>query len=492
MKKEDKRLTIVFASSEAVPFSKTGGLADVSGALPSALAENGHDVHLFTPLYGTIDKKRFRLGKRGVKVKVAMSSRIVDGEVVSIRNEGVNVHFISNDSYFNRDGLYQTDSGGDYPDNAERFSFFCKAVLSGIKSLEIKPDVIHVNDWQTALVPVYLKTTHDLDPAFRKTASVMSIHNIGYQGLFDSRQWHLTGLDFSLFNPDLLEFHDQISFLKGGVAFSDILTTVSRTYAEEIQTGEYGCGLDGMLSARSKTLTGIVNGIDTKVWNPTTDKLIPANYSSRNLAGKKICRKTLLEKSGLKDNDEPVMGVISRLVEQKGFDLLAPSIDSLLDRGAKLVLLGSGHEGLEKVFRELAHKRPDKVSVTIGYNDRLAHMIEAGCDMFLMPSRYEPCGLNQLYSLGYGTPPVVRATGGLNDTVVNYDIVSGEGNGFKFHAPSPTDFYWKTVEAISLFSSNKDAWHKMVKNGMREDHSWSNSALEYEGRYRQAIALRGV
>lgn len=489
-KRKKDALTVVIASSEAVPYSKTGGLAEVAGSLSAALAGLGHETHLFSPLYRVVKKSGISLPKKGVSVEAPISTRYSKGEVLSLKRGGVHTHFIKNDTYYDRDHLYNTQSG-DYADNAERFIFFSRAVLEGIRKLGIRPDVIHVNDWQTSLIPIYMRTIYKKDPDISAAASLLTIHNLGYQGVFWKLDWHLTGLDWKLFNPEGLEFYDKINFLKGGIVFSDVITTVSETYARDITTPEHGWGLDGILRSKADDLHGVLNGIDTDVWNPATDKLIPAKYTADDLGGKRICKAKLLEEMGLPPGDEPVLGVISRLVEQKGFDILAPVVDRMLENGVKLVLLGSGREAFETLFKSLAEKRPDNAAVRIGYDEGLAHRIEAGADMFLMPSHYEPCGLNQMYSLAYGTAPVVRATGGLNDTVRNFDPVTGKGNGFKFEGVAPEALREKVMEALNLYRKDPAAWRKMMVNGMNEDHSWASSSRMYEKLYRQAAAKSG-
>ncbi len=479
-----KNLTIVFVSAEAEPYSKTGGLGDVSGALSLALSELGHTVHLVTPLYKAIDRKRYAIPGKGVKIKIPVSSRQQTAEVVSIKKGRLSVHFIKQDDYYNRDGLYNT-SKGDHKDNAERFSFFSRAVIEAIKALKIKPNVIHVNDWHTGLVPVYLKTLYKDDPQFPKTGTLLTIHNLGHQGIFSERAWHLTGLDWGLFSSGLLEFNGGINILKGGLLFADIITTVSDTYAKEIQVKELGCGLDTILRERADDLYGVVNGIDTNIWSPETDKLIPASFSAKNLDGKKICKQELLKEMGLPDGNEPLLAVVSRLADQKGLDMLGEVIGDILDSGAKLVLLGSGDKKLEKMFTDLAQAKPGKAAVRIGFDEGLAHRIEAGADIFLMPSRYEPCGLNQMYSLAYGTVPLVSSTGGLNDTVENYDPATGKGNGFKFTEFTHEALRTKIQDAVSLFINDPATWYKIVKRGMKENHSWASPAKVYEKLYRK-------
>ncbi|MBI5814559.1 MAG: glycogen synthase GlgA [Nitrospinae bacterium] len=477
-------LTIVFVVSEAVPFIKTGGLGDVGGALPAALAEEGAKVHVFVPRYKGIGAAIPKGARPEAKVAVPMSTRLPEGEIYTLKKDGVDFHFVGNENYFGRDHLYNTPEG-DYLDNLERFAFFCRAALEGVKALGIKPDIVHANDWQTALVPVYLKTIYMDDPVLGGVPGVYTIHNLGYQGLFNPRDWRHTGLDFRHYRNGEMEFYGGINLMKGGLVFADLITTVSPTYASEIKTREHGWGLDGVLRKRADALCGVLNGIDTKVWNPAGDKLIPANYTPAGLAGKKVCKEKLFEELGQPPGNDPLIGVVSRLVEQKGMDLFAEVIDSLLDDGMRVAMLGSGSPAFEELFRELAARRPDRASVRIGYDEGLAHRIEAGSDIFLMPSRYEPCGLNQMYSLRYGAAPVVRATGGLNDTVSDYDPVTGAGNGFKFHEPSAHALYWKTSEAAAILRGKPDDWYRMVKRAMKEDYSWSKSARTYLGVYKK-------
>jgi starch synthase len=486
-----KKLTVVFVASEATPYAKTGGLADVSGALPEALAKLGVEVHMFIPLYAVVDRKSAGIGKkRPVRITVPISARFPEGNVHTVqRGEGFFVHFIEHEGYFGREHLYNT-ADGDHADNCERFVFFCRSVIEGIRALGIKPDIIHANDWQTALLPVYLKTIFRDDPLFAKTASAITIHNISFQGLFPQQDWHLTGLPWDIYASGRMEFYKKVNFLKGGILFADVITTVSESYASEIKTPEFGWGLHGVLQNRSASLYGVLNGIDTQVWNPASDNLIPASYTWKNLAGKAVCKSRLLEEMGLPQGGEPLLGIVSRLTDQKGMSLLVETLDGLLDNNARIVVLGSGSSHYEEYFKALAVRRPDRVAVKIGYDEGLAHRIEAGADIFLMPSIYEPCGLNQMYSLRYGTPPVVRATGGLNDTVTEYNPATGDGNGFKFADPTPHAFFWKTAEALAIFRNRPAEWGKIVHNGMIEDHSWDRSAKSYTRIYRAALSAR--
>lgn len=451
------------------------------------------EVHLFIPLYAVVNRKNAGIGKKKpCKIAVPISARFPEGGVHTVRRgEGFFVHFVEQEGYYGREHLYNTPTA-DYADNCERFVFFCRGVIEGIRALGIQPDIIHANDWQTSLLPVYLKTVFRDDPLFANTASALTIHNISFQGLFPPASWHLTGLPWDIYASGGMEFYKKINFLKGGILFADTVTTVSQSYAAEIKTPEFGWGLDGVLRERSASLHGVLNGIDTQAWNPASDNLIPASYTWKNLAGKAVCKARLLEEMGLPQGGEPILGLVSRLTDQKGMSLLVETLDGMLDNNVKLVALGSGSAHYEDYFRALAARRPDRVAVRIGYDEGLAHRIEAGADIFLMPSIYEPCGLNQMYSLRYGTPPVVRATGGLNDTVTEYNPSTGEGNGFKFTEPTPHAFFWKTAEALAILRNRPREWSKIIHNGMKEDHSWDRSAKSYMRIYRSALSARKI
>lgn len=462
----------------------------MAGALPIALAQMGHDVSLFVPLYRSVDRKAHSIKPSGKSVSIPVSARMETGSIFSCNDGSITVYFIGNDKYFDRGELYNTKAG-DYADNAERFSFFSLATLEAIKTLGLKPDVIHVNDWQTALIPVYLKTRYGSDKTLKDAISVLTIHNLGYQGLFPADQWHLLGLLWDeLYNSDGLEYFGHINFLKGGIIFSDILTTVSPTYADEIQRPGEGAGLDGLLREYSENLFGILNGIDIAEWNPATDPLIPANFSHESLGGKSVCKEKLLDELGLKPGGQPVVAIISRLVEQKGIDLIIGCLDEIMTHDLKFVLLGSGQRKYEKIFSDITASYPGKAAVRIGFDAGLSHRIEAGADIFVMPSRYEPCGLTQMYSLAYGAVPLVRATGGLNDTVRQFDPENGTGNGFKFSGYSSGALYKKVCEALNYYSQAPDQWRSMVQRGMREDHSWKESARMYEELYKNAMENR--
>jgi starch synthase len=475
-------MRILFVASEGLPFSKTGGLADVVEGLPKALVALGHEVGVVLPRY------------RGTKVSaivlpsltIPMGNRlrfpaVADGTLVA----GVRYYFVDDPEYFDREQLYG-EQGTDYPDNAERFAEFSRAAIETAKHIW-PPDVIHCHDWQTALVPVLLRTLYADDLLVRGVPVVFTIHNLGYHGLFPREILGRLGLPENLFHMDALEFYGKVNYLKAGLVFSDYLTTVSRKYAQEIQTPEYGHGLDGVVRRRADSLQGILNGVDYSAWSPEQDKLIAAQYSANNLSGKRLCKKDLLEQFKLpaKSLARPVIGIVSRFADQKGFDLIAQVAEQLLEVNLSIVALGTGEPKHESLFRELASRFPGKVGVKIAYDNTLAHKIEAGADMFLMPSRYEPCGLNQIYSLRYGTVPVVRATGGLDDTIEPFDAKSGRGNGFKFEAYTGQALLGCIQQALTVYQDDQ-AWRKVQANGMAQDFSWKVSAVQYAQLYERA------
>ena len=429
---------IVFASSECVPFAKTGGLADVVGALPPELVKLGHEVTVYLPLYAVVRPhlaNEWKYAVRSITIPFEYYNRFV-GIVDGGTREGVRYYFVDCPELFDRKELYGT-RGGDYPDNAERFATFCRAVLEATKQLGV-PLVFHVHDWQTALIPIYLRTVYSFDPMLAHAGVVLTIHNAGYQGWFPPATTQRLLFPWEVFTMDKVEQFDNFNFLKGGLVFSDILTTVSRKYAEEIQTAEFGEKLDSVLLGRAADLRGILNGVDYSKWDPATDGKLAAHYTPEELAGKQECRADLLHAFGLQNVPEttPVIGIVSRFATQKGFDLVEQIAPMLADREAVVVALGTGEPIYEKFFRDWAFWNKAHVAVQIRYDDALAHKIEAGSDMFLMPSKYEPCGLNQIYSLKYGTAPVVRATGGLDDTIEEWNPEEGTGTGFKFEGYS--------------------------------------------------------
>ena len=477
-------MKIVFVASECVPFSKTGGLADVVGALPKCLAGRGHEVSVVLPRYRKTPAGPVLLRNLSIPVGEELHfPDIQDGRA----QEGVRYFFVDYPPFFDREGLY-VDGGADYPDNAQRFALFARAALELMKRTGV-PELIHCHDWQSALVPVLLKSQHAKDPALGRVPVVFTVHNLGYQGLFPRQTLAALGLPESLFTMEALEFYGQVNLLKGGLVFADFVSTVSRKYAQEIQTEEYGHGLDGVIRQRAATVTGIVNGVDYSEWSPETDKFLAANYSADKLDGKRACKKDLLEQFRLPATDlkKPLVGIVSRFATQKGFDLIAEVADELMENDLKVVALGTGEPEFEKLFRELAERFPKKFAVRIAYDNALAHKIEGGSDMFLMPSRYEPCGLNQIYSLKYGTVPVVRATGGLDDTIEPFDSRTGRGTGFKFAEYAGEALLDCVEQAVHVYGRNPEAWRRLMENGMRKDFSWNASAADYERLYQQVV-----
>jgi starch synthase len=483
---------IVFASSECVPFAKTGGLADVVGALPPQLVKLGHRVTVYLPLYAGVRRHlppEWKYAVRSITIPFEHYNRfagIVDGG----KRNGVQYYFVDCPELFDRNELYGP-KGGDFANNWERFGLYCRAVLEASKQLGV-PEVFHVHDWQAALIPVYLKTLYATDPALAHCATVLTIHNAGYQGWFPPATTQRLLFPWDLFTMDKVEHFDTFNFLKGGLVFSDLLTTVSRKYAEEIQTPEFGEKLDSVLLGRAADLRGILNGVDYAHWNPATDKNLAAPYTPENLDGKHACRADLLHAFGLEKiaDTTPVIGIVSRFAAQKGFDLVAQVAEELIQRGVAVVALGTGEPIFESFFRDWAFRHPDQVGVQIRYDDRLAHKIEAGADIFLMPSRYEPCGLNQIYSLKYGTVPVVHATGGLDDTVEEFRPAQGTGTGFKFDGYTPEKLLAAIDRALMTFQY-KEAWKRLMRNGMARDYSWEQPAREYAALYKEAAKRRG-
>jgi starch synthase len=479
-------MKILFVASEGLPYSKTGGLADVVGALPQALVEMGHEVTVFLPRYQNNKTLPPIISSLSIPLGDEMRfPAIAEGTGVG----GVRYFFLDDPAYFDREQLYGI-KGSDYPDNAERFAEFSRAAIEFAKQVW-RPDVIHCHDWQASLVPVFLHSVYAQDPALRKLPVVLTIHNIGYSGLFPRSVLERTGLPATLFHVDALEYYGKVNFLKGGIIFSDAITTVSRKYAQEIQTPEYGFGLEGVLRERADRLTGIVNGVDYSVWSPEVDTLIAQKYSAQNLEGKRACKKDLLEvfKLPAANLDRPLIGIVSRFDVQKGFDLIAEVAGDLLKENVSLVVVGTGKPEYEKLFQLLAEKFPAKAGAKIAYDNTMAHKIEAGADMFLMPSRYEPCGLNQIYSLRYGTVPIVRATGGLDDTIVNFNPATGVGTGFKFEPYKSKALLACVREALRVFKDAK-AWRVLQQNGMAKDFSWKASAAAYVDVYEKARGAR--
>jgi len=487
----DKPLKILFATPEAVPFAKTGGLADVAGALPKYLQPLGCEVVLIMPYYRMVKRSGLPIQYLGEEIEVPLREEALRAEVYQSQLEpNIMVYFIGRDEFFDREYLYSTPKG-DYFDNAERFVFFTRAVLRLARHIGFSPDLIHHHEWQTGLIPAYLKSIYENDPFFAHTATVFTIHNIAYQGLFKKEKFPLTGLPSEMYNPEGVEFWERINLMKAGIVYADVINTVSQKYSEEIQSPEYGYGLEGILRKRNADLYGILNGVDYQEWDPAHDSHLIARYDLRDLSGKQECKRDLLKEFGLPAALEkvPLLGMISRLADQKGFDLLAEILDQLFSFDLGFVLLGTGEQKYHDLFQQVAQKYPQKAGIRIAYDDRLAHKIEAGADLFLMPSKYEPCGLNQIYSLKYGTIPVVRATGGLDDTITHYDPSKGTGNGFKFARYDAKEFLNQIKTAI-VFYAQPEHWTKLVRNAMNSDFSWHRSAEAYLQLYRRAIEKR--
>jgi starch synthase len=481
-------LRILFVASEGLPFSKTGGLADVVEALPKALVAQGHEVAVVLPRYrGT---KTNAVIMPSLTIPIGNRLRfpaILDGTQIS----GVRYFFVEDPAYFDRDGLYG-DISGDFRDNAERYSEFCRAAIEIVKHVW-PADVLHCHDWQTSLVPVLLRTSYGDDPLVKDIPVVFTIHNMGYHGLFGRDVLDRAGIPTSVYHPAGMEFFGNVNFLKAGLVYSDYLTTVSRRYAQEIQTPQYGYGLDGVVRGRADRLVGILNGVDYSAWSPDKDRFIAVKYSIKDLAGKQICKQALLELFGISPEyaNRPLIGIVSRFADQKGFDLIAEKAFELMKEELSLVVLGTGEKKYEDLFTALASTFPGRVGVKIAYDNALAHKIEAGSDMFLMPSRYEPSGLNQMYSLKYGTVPVVRATGGLDDSVEPFDLEHGTGTGFKFSDYSG-DAMMHAIRQALHHCTDERIWKRIQLNGMAKDFSWKAPAAEYAKVYDAALTLRGV
>jgi starch synthase len=483
-------LKIAFLASEAVPFVKSGGLADVAGALPKALAARGHDVIVIVPDYAGIDRERWRLVPFINPLGVWMGDTEEWCGTSTTTHAGVRFFFIRCDKYFDRHGLYHDAEFEDYRDNARRFAFFSRAALQLCRDMGFVPDIVHAHDWQTALAAAYLKVWHWDDPVLGAAASVLTIHNIAHQGKYDRSDYDYLGLQWGNFTTDKFEDFGGINLLKGGIAFADLVTTVSPSYAEETRGEIGGNGLGPWLTAKGEDYWGILNGADYEHWDPAIDPLIAARYGPGDLAGKAVCKRDLQRRMMLDEAaDMPLVGVIGRFVGQKGFELLARSIEWMVG-GMRLqfAILGGGEKSLEWTFGPMPGRYPGRIGSFIGYNEELAHRIEAGADFFLMPSLFEPCGLNQLYSLKYGTLPIVRATGGLNDTVVQYDEATGDGTGFKFLEPMPQAVHDTVGWAVSTYYDRPQHMQRMISAAMQQDFSWDRSAAVYEQAYARAIA----
>jgi len=476
-------VNILLISPEVSPFAKSGGLADVAGALPRALHRLGHDVRVVLPGYRGI-AERFPLAETGLAVEASIDGHRQRAAVRRTLLDEVPVYCLDHPGYFDRAGLYGTPAG-DYPDNAERFGFFCRAALELPRRLDWRPDVLHCNDWQSGLVPVLLRTTYRDDPFYDGTGSLLTIHNLGYQGLFTYDSLAPLGLDPGLFSVEALEYWGRFSLLKGGVVFADRVNTVSATYCLETLTPDYGFGFDGILRTRGAAYSGILNGLDGHQWDPAADAALVTPYGADTLAGKKECKRALQRELGLAEEpDVPLAAMVTRLDTQKGLDLVEGAWEGLLERGVQFVLLGTGEEKHMRFFAGLKGCQPRQVSINLAFDDAFSRRIYAGSDLFLMPSRYEPCGLGQLIALRYGSIPVVRRTGGLADTIVDPAVAPAKGNGFTFGEPTPLSLLVALDRALELYRQPQ-RWQAMVRRGMTQDFSWDRSAQRYIELYRQ-------
>jgi starch synthase len=478
-------------SPEVAPFAKTGGLADVAGALPQALHELGCQVTVVMPCYTRLMPGSTRAQPVVDNLAVPPGSGETTAAIYRGRlADSVEIYFVRGDEFFDRDHLYATPEG-DYGDNARRFSWFCRAALALCPVVGVQPDVVHCHDWQSALIPAYLKLLLAADPFWARTATMVTIHNIAFQGQFAAEVFPMTGLPEQFFSIEGMEFWGGVNFLKAGIVSADLLTTVSPRYGQEIQTAPHGNGLEGVIQAQRHKLHGILNGADYREWSPETDPYIAANYSREQLQGKRRCKLDLLHTVGLPERlrDRPLLGMVSRLTDQKGLDLLVAILEELVARELGLVVLGTGEERYHRLLAEAGARHRDRVAIRLLFDECLAHKIEAGADMFLMPSRFEPCGLNQIYSLRYGTVPIVRATGGLHDTVSEFDPARGEGVGFRFTEYEPDAFRQAIDRALRLFADEK-TWRQIMRNGMAMDFSWKAAARRYLALYERAVEER--
>ncbi len=476
-------MKILYVSPEVVPFAKTGGLADVAGALPKALERLGHDVRVIMPKYKMINESKYNLRKIIWDIRVAVGNSHETAEIfeAKIPNSKVTVYFIGNEKYFGRDGLYQ-DKGVDYPDNLERFSFFCNAAAEFINNFSWKPEIVHCNDWQTALLIPLIKIKYK----WQGVATVYSIHNMGYLGLFPKDKLSLTGFGWEMFTMDKLEFWDQVALTKAGFAFADVINTVSETYSKEIQTPEFGYGLDGLLRSRKNNVFGIINGLDYDLWNPEKDPYIAKKYGIKSIPLKAENKKALQKENKLPVKSLiPVIGIISRLADQKGFDIFSQALDDIMHLNCQIVILGTGEPKYHDMLKAMKKKYPKHLGLNLGFDAALAQLIYAGSDMFLMPSHYEPCGLGQLISFKYGTISIVRKTGGLADTVHDFDPKTGRGDGFVFEAYTPDALLYAIECAIDIFKK-KSVWKSLIEKIMCYDYSWESSARKYVDLYRKA------
>jgi len=487
-------MRIIFATAEVSPIAKTGGLGDVCGSLPKALAKLGHDVEIFMPFHREAREWFMRTGEPIEEAipttQILWANWAAEASFLRANLPGTDIplHLVANDHFFNREQIYAPRADG-YDDGIERFAFFCRAIIRGCELMGIVPDILHAHDWHTAMLPVYLHSGLRGTPEFAATRSIYTIHNLNYQGIGRASQFSVLGLHSRYWAPDALEHFGEVNLMKGGIIFADQVTTVSPNYANEIQTSQRGAGLDGVLRSLSFKLTGILNGIDVDQWDPQNDPNLPSNYDAGHMNGKLLSKRALLREAKLRYKAKtPLICFVSRLVDQKGVDLLIPSLPHLLRAGAYAVILGSGESRYEDVLARIGEANADNCRVWIGFDSALAHRIYAGADMLLMPSIYEPCGLNQMYALRYGTVPVVRLTGGLVDTVIPFDATNEEeANGFGFVAPAPYDLFMSTWIGMLNYREAR-TWKQLQANGMSGDFSWDRSAHDYDRVYRRAMA----
>jgi len=485
-----EKINILIAASEAVPFAKSGGLADVVGALPKALRKLGHDVRIVMPRYYIVDINKYDLKPLDGSLGVDMGTM---GEVWSavfetvLPGTDVPVYFIDHEGFFGRKGLYDEEGEG-YRDNDNRFIFFSKAAMQLAKKLRFRPDIIHANDWHTASMPILLNSTYAFDPDFENTGSLLTIHNLQHQGKFYKGAMDVLGVGWEHFNANELEEHDSINLLKGGIVHADAVNAVSQKYAREICTPEFGWGLDNLIKANFSKLYGILNGVDYEEWSPVLDGFIPEKFDLNDLSGKTTCKAELQKSFNLPErSDVPLIGLVGRLAEQKGIGLLASAIRNFMDLDIQMVMLGTGEKWAEHFFSDVCAKYPEKFGLFVGYRNDLAHLVEAGSDMFLMPSLFEPCGLNQIYSLRYGTVPIVRATGGLDDTIENYDAETGAGTGFKFNDATPEALQSTVQWAVDTWYHDRNGFDQLRHNGMKKRFDWDVAAKGYEELYYRII-----
>jgi starch synthase len=482
-------MRILAVTPEANPFASSGGLAEVIYGLASALVRLGHEVTVVLPLYRRVRESGHPLTFTGHTLSIPISWKTLPAEIYQAKIGEVNFYFISQDALYNRDGLYRT-SFGDFEDNAERFIFFSRAVVEMIEALELECDVCHAHEWQTGLVPVYLRTLYGDRPRLQRLPVVYTVHNVGYQGIFSAYDLPLTGLGWELLSPKALEFYGKLNLMKGGLVFADLLSTVSSKYREEIMTPKYGFGLEGLFLERAQELYGILEGVDYSRWDPARDPYLAAPYDADNLEGKQACKAALARRFGLNLNlARPLIGVTTRFFERKGIDLVENILDDLMKLEVGFVIQGTGEERHQYLLQEFSLKYSDRMGLVDGYDDELAHQIIAGADIFLMPSRYEPCGLDQLYCLRYGTIPVVRATGGLDETIQEHDPGTGEGNGFKFQGCTPAEFLGAVQKALAVYQDHP-AWEALMRKNMALDFSWDTVAPKYLELYQRAVEKR--